>query len=97
MQPMPAPKLSVVAPCFNAQESLGELYHRLTIGCKAEVADDYEIVLVDDVSSDSTRSVIRKLCHSDSHIVGVFLSRNHGHQLGVVCGHECLSRRAHPH
>jgi len=89
-----APKLSVVAPCFNEQECLAELYHRLSVVCKTEVADDYEIVLVDDGSSDSTRSVIRKLCESDSHIVGVFLSRNHGHQLALCAGlHICRGER----
>jgi glycosyltransferase involved in cell wall biosynthesis len=90
----PNPRLSIVSPCYNEQESLGELYRRLSEVCKAEVADDYEIVLVDDGSSDSTRSVMRELSESDPHIVGVLLSRNHGHQLALSAGlHVCRGER----
>jgi dolichol-phosphate mannosyltransferase len=81
-----APKLSVVSPCYNEQESLGELCRRLTAVCTAEAEDDYEIVLIDDGSSDSTRSLINELCERDPHFVGVFLSRNHGHQLALSAG-----------
>jgi dolichol-phosphate mannosyltransferase len=81
-----APKLSVVSPCYNEQESLSELCNRLTGVCTAEVGDDYEIVLIDDGSSDSTRSLINELCGRDPHFVGVFLSRNHGHQLALSAG-----------
>lgn len=80
------PKLSVVSPCYNEQESLGELCKRLTGVCEAEVGDDYEIVLVEDGSTDSTRSLISKICKRDPHFVGVFLSRNHGHQLALSAG-----------
>jgi polyisoprenyl-phosphate glycosyltransferase len=80
------PKLSSVSPCYNEQESLPVLYQRLTAACQAAVRDDYEIVLVDDGSTDATRSVIRELCERDSRVVGVFLSRNHGHQLALSAG-----------
>jgi glycosyltransferase involved in cell wall biosynthesis len=80
------PRLSVVSPCFNEQESLGELCKRLTGVCEAEVGDDYEIVLVEDGSTDATRSLISKICERDPHFVGVFLSRNHGHQLALSAG-----------
>lgn len=86
MLTMPAPKLSVVSPCYNEEGSLSELYSRLTSVCKAEVGNDYEIVLIDDGSSDATRSIIRELSSNDSNIVGVFLSRNHGHQLALSAG-----------
>ncbi len=89
-----APKLSVVSPCYNEQESVTELCRRLTEVCKENVGDDYEIVLVDDGSSDSTRSIISATCERDPHIVGVFLSRNHGHQLALSAGlHVCRGER----
>src|SRR4029079_2999178 len=83
---MSAPKLSVVCACYNEQESMGELYGRLTGVCTAAVADDYEIILVDDGSSDSTRTMIRQLSVKDPRVVGVILSRNHGHQLALSAG-----------
>jgi dolichol-phosphate mannosyltransferase len=82
----PTPKLSVVSPCYNEEGSLSELYRRLSAVCRAEVGEDYEIVLLDDGSSDRTRSIIGELCGNDDHIVGVFLSRNHGHQLALSAG-----------
>ncbi|MBN2294681.1 MAG: glycosyltransferase family 2 protein [Pirellulales bacterium] len=89
-----APKLSAVSPCYNEMESLAELYRRLTAACAAEVGDDYEIVLIDDGSSDATRSMITELCNRDPHVVGVLLSRNHGHQLALSAGlHICRGER----
>ncbi|MGE3142320.1 MAG: glycosyltransferase family 2 protein [Hyphomonadaceae bacterium] len=79
-------KLSVVSPCYNEEESLGELHRRLTNVCRAEMGEDYEIVLIDDGSRDKTRELIRDLSVNDPHVVGVFLSRNHGHQLALSAG-----------
>jgi polyisoprenyl-phosphate glycosyltransferase len=92
--PGAVPGLSVVSPCYNEEESLAELYKRLTEACRKQVGDDYEIVLVDDGSSDATRSIIRRYCEADPHMVGVFLSRNHGHQLALSAGlHICRGDR----
>jgi dolichol-phosphate mannosyltransferase len=94
MPPPAVPSLSVVSPCYNEQESLGELYRRVTEVCKAQAGDSYEIVLVDDGSTDATRSVIKKYCEVDPHMVGVLLSRNHGHQLALSAGlHVCRGER----
>jgi polyisoprenyl-phosphate glycosyltransferase len=82
----PRPKLSVVSPCFNEQGNLGELYRRVTEACTASVGTDYEIVLVDDGSTDATRAIIRELSERDPYVVGVVLSRNHGHQLALSAG-----------
>jgi dolichol-phosphate mannosyltransferase len=89
-----APRLSVVSPCYNEEGSLAELHRRLSAACRGEVGEDYEIVLVDDGSTDRTRSIIADLCGSDPRIVGVILSRNHGHQLALSAGlHVCRGRR----
>ena len=65
-----APSLSVVCPCYNEQESLGELYRRITQACKEHVGDSYEIVLVDDGSIDATRSIIAGILRSRSACAG---------------------------
>jgi dolichol-phosphate mannosyltransferase len=88
-----APRLSVVSPCYNEEGSLAELHRRLSAACRGEVGEDYEIVLVDDGSTDRTRSIIADLCDSDPRVVGVILSRNHGHQLALSAGlHVCRGR-----
>lgn len=45
-----------------------------------------EIVLIDDGSTDDTRELIRQICLKDPRFMGVFLSRNHGHQLALSAG-----------
>jgi len=83
----PGLRLSVVAPCYNEAGCLDQLHVRLTDACVKEVgAHRYEIVLVDDGSSDSTWQEIRALVDKDPHVVGVAMSRNHGHQLALSAG-----------
>ncbi|HEX7164581.1 MAG TPA: glycosyltransferase family 2 protein, partial [Trebonia sp.] len=88
----PAPRLSVVVPCYNEAEGLRELHRRVTLACRAvlacraEVESSYELVLVNDGSTDGTWTVIRELAEEDPNVVGVSLSRNHGHQLALTSG-----------
>lgn len=94
MSELKPPQLSIVSPCYNEEESLPELYRRLHEVCVNAVGEDYEIVLIDDGSSDQTRTIIKDLSLHDPHIVGVFLSRNHGHQLALSAGlHVCRGER----
>lgn len=62
-----------------------ELYRRLKAACAA-VGQSYEIVLVNDGSKDATWAKIRELSANDETVVGVNLSRNHGHQLALSAG-----------
>jgi dolichol-phosphate mannosyltransferase len=78
--------LSVVAPCFNEQSCLREFHRRTSGACRRVAGDDYEIVLVDDGSRDGTWQIIQSLSETDSHVVGVHLMRNHGHQLAATAG-----------
>ncbi len=89
-----SPALSVIAPCYNETETLPELYRRVSKVCREEVGDDYEIVLINDGSSDGTWPSIVSLITGDPHVIGVNLSRNHGHQLALSAGLSvCRGRR----
>lgn len=77
--------LSIVIPCYNEEGAVRELHRRLAAVC-GSIAADYEIVLVDDGSRDSTWQLMEGLSHQDSHVVAVRLSRNHGHQLALTAG-----------
>jgi dolichol-phosphate mannosyltransferase len=78
--------LSVVVPCYNEEDSLLELHRRVSAVCQACVGDDYELVLVNDGSRDTTWKILRELSKDDKHILAVNLSRNHGHQLALSAG-----------
>jgi polyisoprenyl-phosphate glycosyltransferase len=86
--------LSVVIPCFNEEACLPEMYRRLTLSARAAVGEDYELVLVNDGSRDRTWPVIWQLADTDDHVLGVNLSRNHGHQLALTAGLDlCRGRK----
>ena len=78
--------LSIVVPCFNEEACLPMLHERLSAAARATVLEDYEIVLVNDGSSDGSWPIMRQMAADDRHLVAVNLSRNHGHQLALTAG-----------
>jgi len=78
-------ELSVVVPVFNEEESVPELYRRLT-EVLAGVVGSYEIVLVDDGSRDRSWTLIKELAARDARVKGVSFSRNFGHQMAFTAG-----------
>jgi dolichol-phosphate mannosyltransferase len=78
--------LSIVVPCFNEQDCLLALHERLGAAARKAVAEDYEIVLVNDGSRDSSWDKMLSMAKDDPHVVAVNLSRNHGHQLALTAG-----------
>ncbi|MGI9321743.1 MAG: glycosyltransferase family 2 protein [Thiogranum sp.] len=86
IQSSAATSLSVVVPCYNEEQVLPELHKRLAGACKEVAAEDFQIVLVDDGSVDSTWDLISELAQQDPRVTGVRLSRNYGHQLALAAG-----------
>ena len=80
-----APSLSVVVPVFNEVDSLPELYERLRRVLDTAVPS-WEVVLVDDGSSDGSTATMRALAAADRRVRAVVLARNFGHQLAVTAG-----------
>jgi polyisoprenyl-phosphate glycosyltransferase len=78
--------LSIVVPCFNEEACLEALHQRLAASARKAVGDDYEIVLVNDGSRDSSWSIMQRLAAEDPRLVAINLSRNHGHQLALTAG-----------
>jgi len=78
--------VSIVAPCFNEDETIGEFHRRARAAAVTAAAGDFEIVLVDDGSTDRSWQVISDLAARDSHVVGVRLRRNFGQQMAVMAG-----------
>jgi dolichol-phosphate mannosyltransferase len=84
-------KLSVIIPCFNEEACLEVLHRRVGAAAKKAVGDDYEIVLINDGSRDSSWTVMQRLAAQDPHLVAINLSRNHGHQLALTAGLDLCS------
>ncbi len=81
--------LSVVVPMFNEEANVAPLLARLLPLLQRIVGDEgYEIVLVNDGSSDGTLASMRAAVERYADIVVVDLSRNFGHQLAATAGIE---------
>ena len=80
-----AATLSIVVPCCNEEKVLPLLFDRVRSAAKSWDVD-YEIVCVDDGSSDATWKVIERAGGADSRVRGVRLSRNFGQQAAVSAG-----------
>ena len=78
--------LSVVAPCFNEEECLPQFHRRMTLACKASGATTYEIVYVNDGSSDSSLDIMCHLQQQDPCVRVIDLARNYGHQIALSAG-----------
>lgn len=80
------PRLSVVVPIYNEENGLDELLRRVTTVCEKNVGSSYEIVLVNDGSTDASWSIISSKADSASNITGISLARNYGHQMALSAG-----------
>jgi len=77
--------ISIVIPIFNEEENLQNLYDRLSSAAPSW-GEDYEIVLVDDGSRDSSLTMMRVMAAKDARVKVVKLSRNFGHQPAISAG-----------
>jgi glycosyltransferase involved in cell wall biosynthesis len=83
------PTFSVVVPLYNEAANVGPLLERLSSAIDRIRGEyEYEIVLVNDGSSDATLAAIRSEMQRRTRVVLVNLSRNFGHQLAATAGIE---------
>jgi polyisoprenyl-phosphate glycosyltransferase len=77
--------ISVVAPIFNEEETLAELYRRIAAQLKT-TGEKWEIIFVNDGSNDRCSRLLADLRSQDSRIKLLELSRNFGHQQALTAG-----------
>jgi len=71
--------ISIVTPCYNEGENVGELVRRIRAVMSQFAQYDYEHLLIDNDSQDDTVEKIKRLAAEDSHIRLIVNSRNFGH------------------
>ncbi len=76
---------SIVAPIYNELENLPELYRRLKKIMDSN-GENWELVLVDDGSTDGSTEKIRELANADERVRPVIFARNFGHQIAITAG-----------
>jgi glycosyltransferase involved in cell wall biosynthesis len=79
------PTYSVVAPVYNERETLPRLCERV-VGVMDALGEPFELVLVDDGSTDGSSEALRELHAQDNRVRVVSFSRNFGHQIAISAG-----------
>jgi len=77
--------ISVVAPVYRSADSLRIFYQRMAAQLDA-LADDWELILVDDASPDGTWDIACTLHANDTRVKSIRLARNQGQQHATLCG-----------
>ena len=81
--------ISIIIPSFNERESLPELTSWIGRVMQAN-GWTYEIIIVDDGSTDGTWNVVRQLSEANGAIHGISFRRNYGKSAALYCGFEAV-------
>ncbi|HEX6334339.1 MAG TPA: glycosyltransferase family 2 protein [Flavisolibacter sp.] len=82
---MPQTQLSIVVPIYNESLNLQVLHDRL-VQAVSGITHDYEMVWVNDSSTDSSLEIIRAFAAADTRHRYISFSRNFGHQVAIMAG-----------
>ncbi len=77
------PTISIIIPAFNEEANISLLFEKISTLLFKE---DYEIIFIDDGSTDKTAAEIQKLSQNYPQVKGISFSRNFGHQAALKAG-----------
>lgn len=80
-----SPEISVVVPLLDEEDALELLHERLTLALEG-TGKSYEVIYIDDGSTDSSPDILKKLYEADSHVVVIKFRRNFGKAAALSCG-----------
>ena len=78
-------KISIIIPCYNEQEVLAVFYNEITNILNRQKYD-YELLFINDGSTDQTQDILREFGHRDKHVVYISFSRNFGKEAAMYAG-----------
>ncbi|GAB4156496.1 MAG: hypothetical protein Tsb009_33470 [Planctomycetaceae bacterium] len=82
---MNVPQLSIIVPVYNEHESLEQLHREIVAACDANEIS-FEVIMIDDGSSDGSWDVIQKLSGDDSRVRGIRFRRNFAKAAALTAG-----------
>ena len=72
-------KISILIPCYNEEENVGPISEEIVKTMERDLPGyDYELVFIDNDSSDNTRPILRRLCSENRRIKAIFNAKNFG-------------------
>ena len=77
--------LTIVVPVYNEQEVIEELVRRI-VAVAEKITNQYEVIFVNDGSSDGTLPQLIKVCTNNPKLAFISFSRNFGHQIAITAG-----------
>ena len=87
------PIYSVIIPAFNEEAIINETYKKLK-KVMDSVNEEYELIFINDGSSDNTSNLIKEICIKDKRIKLLDFSRNFGHQIAISAGIDFANGKA---
>ena len=79
-------KISFVIPCYQSARMIPAVVKEIEDAMTRKAETSYEIILVNDASPDGTYLVIKGICESDSHVIGINLAKNFGQHAALMAG-----------
>ena len=79
------PKYSLIIPIYNEEETIPELYRRVS-AVMDSLDDSVELILINDGSGDRSLKLMRELQERDARVCYISFARNFGHQAAVTAG-----------
>lgn len=79
-------KISIIIPVYFSEDNLIPLYEDLCDKVFSQLEHDYEVIFINDGSTDKSYDIICQLSEKDPHIKGISLSRNFGSHSAILCG-----------
>ena len=79
-------KISFVIPCYQSARTIPAVVKEIEDAMTRKAETSYEIILVNDASPDGTYLVIKGICESDSHVIGINLAKNFGQHAALMAG-----------
>ncbi len=78
--------VTVIIPCYDEEKAIPIFYEELSAVINGMKEYDFQILFIDDGSTDDSRSAIRTLAGKDSRVEYLFFSRNFGKEAGIYAG-----------